>query len=89
MEFLHFMVPIAILLVVIAIAVFFWAVRNGQFDDLERQGYNILLDEDEEQPNKQRKRSQTGPKQANDTEQRGQAEHHTAASQSNSPKDKT
>ena len=48
MEILHLMVPIAILLVIIAIVLFFWAVRTGQFDDLERQGYNILLDEDAE-----------------------------------------
>lgn len=50
MEILHLMVPIAIILVVIAIVIFFWAVRTGQFDDLERQGYNILLDEDDEKP---------------------------------------
>ncbi|RUO38355.1 cbb3-type cytochrome oxidase assembly protein CcoS [Aliidiomarina shirensis] len=48
MEILHLMVPIAIILVIIAIVIFFWAVRSGQFDDLERQGYNILLDEDDE-----------------------------------------
>lgn len=47
MEILHLMVPIAVLLVIIAIVIFFWAVRSGQFDDLERQGYNILLDEDD------------------------------------------
>lgn len=50
MEILHLMVPIAIILVIIAIVIFFWAVRTGQFDDLERQGYNILLDEDDEKP---------------------------------------
>lgn len=41
------MVPIAVILVIIAIALFFWAVRTGQFDDLERQGFNILLDEEQ------------------------------------------
>jgi cbb3-type cytochrome oxidase maturation protein len=40
------LIPIAILLVVIAIAVFFWAVRSEQFEDLERQGYSILFDDD-------------------------------------------
>lgn len=49
MEILHLMVPIAIILVIIAIALFFWAVRTGQFDDLERQGYNILLDDETKQ----------------------------------------
>lgn len=45
MEILHIAVPGAILLVGLAIAVFGWAVKHGQFDDLERQGMNILLDE--------------------------------------------
>jgi len=44
-EILHIAVPGAILLVGLAIAVFGWAVKHGQFDDLERQGMNILLDE--------------------------------------------
>lgn len=46
MEALHIMVPIAIILVVIAIIIFFWAIKNGQFDDLERQGMNVLLDDE-------------------------------------------
>jgi cbb3-type cytochrome oxidase maturation protein len=33
--------------VVVAVAIFFWAVRSDQFDDLERQGMNILLDDDD------------------------------------------
>jgi cbb3-type cytochrome oxidase maturation protein len=33
--------------VVVAVAIFFWAVRSDQFEDLERQGMNILLDDDD------------------------------------------
>lgn len=54
MEILHIAVPAAIILVAFAIAVFWWAVKHGQFDDLERQGMNILLDEDTEQQKKKR-----------------------------------
>ncbi|HLV47893.1 MAG TPA: cbb3-type cytochrome oxidase assembly protein CcoS [Aliidiomarina sp.] len=57
MEYLHIMVPVAVLIVIAIIIILFWAVRTGQFDDLERQGYNILLDDEgpkkkptEEQP---------------------------------------
>jgi cbb3-type cytochrome oxidase maturation protein len=32
---------------VVAVAIFFWAVRSDQFEDLERQGMNILLDDDD------------------------------------------
>lgn len=45
MEILHIAVPAAILLVAFSIGIFWWAVKHGQFDDLERQGMNILLDE--------------------------------------------
>lgn len=30
----------------LAIGIFFWAVKSDQFEDLERQGYNILFDDD-------------------------------------------
>lgn len=59
MEALHIMVPIAIILVVIAIVVFFWAIKTGQFDDLERQGMNVLLDEDNKKKNPQNSVSET------------------------------
>ncbi len=46
MNIIYVLIPIAILLVIVAIAVFFWAVKTNQFDDLERQGYSILFDDD-------------------------------------------
>lgn len=46
MEYLHIMVPVAIIIVAGLIGLLFWSVRSGQFDDLERQGYNILLDDE-------------------------------------------
>jgi len=50
MESLYILIPIAILLVCLAVAIFLWAVRSEQFEDLERQGHSILFDE--EQPRK-------------------------------------
>lgn len=43
------LIPIAIILVAIAVLIFFWAVKSNQFDDLERQGYSILFDDDVQQ----------------------------------------
>ncbi|MBO0180644.1 cbb3-type cytochrome oxidase assembly protein CcoS, partial [Vibrio parahaemolyticus] len=40
--------------VCVAVAVFLWAVRSDQFEDLERQGHNILLVE-EDQSNSDKK----------------------------------
>lgn len=50
MDSLYVLIPIALLFVLIAVGVFLWAVRSDQFEDLERQGMNILLDEDDPQP---------------------------------------
>ncbi len=46
MSIIYVLIPVAILIVAIAIIVFFWAVKSNQFEDLDRQGYNILFDDD-------------------------------------------
>ncbi|GAA6185916.1 MULTISPECIES: cbb3-type cytochrome oxidase assembly protein CcoS [Alteromonadaceae] len=46
MSIIYVLIPIAIVLVLLAIGIFFWAVKSNQFEDLERQGYNILFDDD-------------------------------------------
>ena len=51
MSVIYALIPIAIIFVIIAVAVFFWAVRSDQFEDIERQGLNILMD-DEDNTNK-------------------------------------
>ncbi|ALP39980.1 cbb3-type cytochrome oxidase assembly protein CcoS [Aeromonas schubertii] len=45
MNIVFVLIPIAILFVVIAALVFFWAIRSEQFEDLDRQGSSILFDE--------------------------------------------
>lgn len=46
MSIIYILIPLAIILVVIAIGIFFWAVKNEQFKDLERHGSSILFDDD-------------------------------------------
>lgn len=46
MEIIYFLVPIGIIMLVVAIGLFSWAVRSDQFDDLDREGRRILFDED-------------------------------------------
>ena len=45
MSSLLLLVPIAILLVLAASAAYMWAVRNHQFEDLDRESERILFDE--------------------------------------------
>ena len=47
MNILLVLVPLSLALVAIALWAFFWAVGNGQFDDLESSGWDVLLDQDE------------------------------------------
>ncbi|MEO1034587.1 MAG: cbb3-type cytochrome oxidase assembly protein CcoS [Pseudomonadota bacterium] len=47
MSILLLLIPLALLLLGIAVAAFFWAADNGQFDDLESEAVRILLDDDE------------------------------------------
>lgn len=46
MEALYLLVPLSVLLVGVALWVFFGAADSGQFDDLEGPAHAILRDED-------------------------------------------
>ncbi|GGB68642.1 cbb3-type cytochrome oxidase assembly protein CcoS [Shewanella inventionis] len=46
MSIIYVLIPIAMLFVLIAVAIFFWAVKSEQFDDLDRQSVSILFDEE-------------------------------------------
>ena len=48
MTVLYFLIPLALLLMGGALWALFWAIRSGQFDDLESQGWSVVLDEDRE-----------------------------------------
>jgi len=47
MSILFALIPLAMLLLAFAVWAFFWAVKSGQFDDLDTPAVRILLDDDE------------------------------------------
>ncbi|MFQ5633950.1 MAG: cbb3-type cytochrome oxidase assembly protein CcoS [Gammaproteobacteria bacterium] len=47
---IFYLIPLGVVLVVLAVGAFFWAVRAGQFDDLETPAWRILLDDDSAPP---------------------------------------
>lgn len=49
MNILFALIPLAIILLVFAVWAFFWAVRSGQFDDLDTPAVRILLDDEEDE----------------------------------------
>lgn len=47
MAALYIMIPIAVIIVALAIWLFFWAVDSGQYDDLDGPAHSILFDDED------------------------------------------
>ena len=47
MEILAILIPVSLLLGGIGLAAFFWAMRSGQFDDMDGAGMRILIEDEE------------------------------------------
>ncbi|QCB45109.1 cbb3-type cytochrome oxidase assembly protein CcoS [Hydrogenophaga sp. PAMC20947] len=45
MDILYLLIPVSVLLVFCIIAMFWWALQAGQFDNIEREGERILRDD--------------------------------------------
>ncbi len=50
MNVLYLLIPLGIVLLALSVWAFFWAVRAGQFDDLDSPSVQILLDDDRAPP---------------------------------------
>ena len=61
MSIIYVLIPIAILFVIIGLSVFFWAVRARQFDDLDKEGFSILFDEERKASSKTTKKTEDTP----------------------------
>ena len=48
MELFFVLIPVTLVLVGLSIWAFLWSARNDQFEDLDRQAYSILFDDDEQ-----------------------------------------
>lgn len=50
MEALIYLIPIALLLGVAGLVAFLWAIKSGQFEDMEGAANRILFDDDDDAP---------------------------------------
>ena len=50
MESLYLLIPISVILVFVIGVLFWWSLRNGQYDDLEGPAYRLLMDDRDEAP---------------------------------------
>ncbi|GAB4057049.1 cbb3-type cytochrome oxidase assembly protein CcoS [Uliginosibacterium sediminicola] len=46
MDILLLLVPLSVVLVFIIVVIFYWALQEGQFEDLESPGRELLDDDD-------------------------------------------
>jgi cbb3-type cytochrome oxidase maturation protein len=50
MNIIFLLIPLSLLLLIAAVWAFFWAIKSGQFDDLDSPAWRILLDDDRRPP---------------------------------------
>jgi len=50
MSMLYVLIPLAVMLLAVAVWALLWAIKTGQFDDLESHGWSVVLDDDQKPP---------------------------------------
>ena len=50
MSMLYVLIPLAVMLLGVAVWALLCAIRTGQFDDLESHGWSVVLDDDQKPP---------------------------------------
>jgi cbb3-type cytochrome oxidase maturation protein len=50
MNMLYVLIPLALMLLSVAVWALVWAIRSGQFDGLESHGWSVVLDDDQKPP---------------------------------------
>jgi cbb3-type cytochrome oxidase maturation protein len=68
MEMLFSLMPIVLALLGLAVGALIWAIRSGQFDDLEGPAYRILHDDDDPRIPFNRDENKAGEGEAGDDE---------------------
>ncbi len=46
MDILYLLIPLSLVFVAVIAMVFLWAVKSGQFEDMEGPAHRILMDDD-------------------------------------------
>ena len=55
MEVIYRLIPSMIIVGLVLVGILIWAVKRGQYDDLDGDAHRILLDEDEDMLGKKKK----------------------------------
>ncbi|MCP3675107.1 MAG: cbb3-type cytochrome oxidase assembly protein CcoS [Gammaproteobacteria bacterium] len=52
MSILYLLLPIALVFLTLAVIIFFWAIKNGQYDDMQSQAMKIVIEDHLQQKDK-------------------------------------
>lgn len=50
MDSLFILIPIALVFCLLAIKLLLWAIGSGQYDDLDKEAWRILMDDAQDEP---------------------------------------
>jgi cbb3-type cytochrome oxidase maturation protein len=64
LNILFLLIPLGLVLLGCAVAAFFWAVRSGQFDDLESPAMSVVMDDDTKPAARNRRNGDRKPDEA-------------------------
>ncbi len=59
MEIIFLLLPLALLLVAFVVWAFWWAIRSGQFDDMDGPAHRILMDDEEKRSCREKESDET------------------------------
>jgi len=54
LDVIYWLIPLSIVILLVAVVIFFWAVRSGQFQDLDSPAVEILFGDDVVTPDNSR-----------------------------------
>ena len=46
MNIIYYLIPIALIFLIVGVVAFLWATKSNQFEDMEKHGLSILMDDD-------------------------------------------
>ncbi|MGQ7269645.1 cbb3-type cytochrome oxidase assembly protein CcoS [Marinobacter nauticus] len=61
MQIVMILVPLMLILVALGVLLFSWAVKNGQYDDMDGPAHRILYDDDKDMIPKEARRTESKP----------------------------
>lgn len=54
MESLFLLIPVAVIFCAVAIRLLLWAIDSGQYEDLDKEAWRIIMDDEEPPPARDR-----------------------------------